>query len=251
MDTFLFSAHIKNGGDSRNVLDITSRQLVITYKGKTQMFDLDKILHLGFARKKLIIPLVGGGIGTTLSMIALSMGWYNYHVNLGLIFLFFGVMYYGFIGSDALEIVEKGQNHVYLLNSIPVHLRDFVKFFLLKRQAYIQQSGQVIYHLAQPEVWHEQTFYPIYQPKEFEREGFIHASEMHQLSATYDRYYAGTAMLILCIDKAFLKADLKYESSEERGEEFPHIYGPINKESIIEILEVKPAQPGTLPNFDG
>ena len=59
-------------------------------------------------RKKLIIPLVIGGIGTSLAIVAMSMGWYDRMLNVIAIFIFFGILYYGFIGKDAIEIKEKG-----------------------------------------------------------------------------------------------------------------------------------------------
>lgn len=241
MEPFLVSVFLDQPGDQNRQLCLSARQLVMIYKGKSQIFDIEKVLHVGVEKKKLIVPLVVGGIGTSLGMVALSVGWYHYYLNVVMIFLFFGIMYYGFLGSEAIEITEKGQNHVFLLASVTYELNEFIKFYQRKRQISLNRSGHYIYHLAVPDCWERQRLDLVYTPDEFEREGFIHASDARQVKETYHRYYAAMEMYLLCIDVRYLTAEVKYEMSRDNTESFPHLYGEINKEAIIELANIKSA----------
>lgn len=239
MIPFLLSAFLTSDHDKTKSLELGPKHLVVTFKGKTQVFDLEKILFIGIVKKKLIIALVMGGIGTTMSMIALSAGWYNYHANLTLAFLFFGLMYYGFIGSEALEVTEKGNSHIFLMHNPSLQLKSFMKFYNARRRVLLNNRGGTIYHLAEPGCWLSQLDSDEYLPDEFDKDGFIHTSHLEQVRETYERYYSGKEMLLLSINSNYLKEKLLYEEAPSRNESFPHIYGPLNKESVLDIFVVK------------
>jgi uncharacterized protein (DUF952 family) len=59
-------------------------------------------------------------------------------------------------------------------------------------------------------------------------DGFIHFSTASQLKETLARYYAGvTDILLIAVDEAELGPALKWEHAPSRGEDFPHLYGPL------------------------
>ena len=69
-----------------------------------------------------------------------------------------------------------------------------------------------------------------------EEEGFIHCStDLAQVSGVLDRFYRGLedTLVLLVIDPSRLSAEVRYEPSA--GELFPHIYGPIDLEAVIEV----------------
>lgn len=70
-----------------------------------------------------------------------------------------------------------------------------------------------------------------------EQEGFIHASRADQWRAVKSRFYAGVpeALVLLEIDTARLTAELRVEEVAGTGEEFPHIYGPLNLDAVVEV----------------
>lgn len=75
-----------------------------------------------------------------------------------------------------------------------------------------------------------------YYSETFAQEKFILASKKNQLQATINRYYKKEAILYLFhIDTLRLQSELKYEWSPKVQEDFPHIYGGINKEAIMRI----------------
>jgi uncharacterized protein (DUF952 family) len=60
-------------------------------------------------------------------------------------------------------------------------------------------------------------------------DGFLHFSTASQLPETLRLYYAGQDDLILiAVNADALGAALKWERSEARGEDFPHLYAPLS-----------------------
>jgi glutathione S-transferase len=104
------------------------------------------------------------------------------------------------------------------------------------------RSPSWIYHLALAEEWQAAQRHGSYRRStrglSLEQVGFIHASRVDQLAATYRRFYgdAGPVML-LTIDPQRLTAPLRYEpapqGSEKGSELFPHLYGPLPLEAVL------------------
>jgi uncharacterized protein (DUF952 family) len=65
-------------------------------------------------------------------------------------------------------------------------------------------------------------------------EGFIHCSTHAQAQATANRIFTGSGdLLLLELDPARLTAPLKWERATDVGDEFPHIYGPLNLDAVV------------------
>ena len=72
-----------------------------------------------------------------------------------------------------------------------------------------------------------------------EQEGFIHCSaDEAQESGDLDRFYRGIedTLVLLVIDPEKLDAEVRYEPAD--GLLFPHVYGPIPIEAVIEVRPV-------------
>jgi uncharacterized protein (DUF952 family) len=76
-------------------------------------------------------------------------------------------------------------------------------------------------------------------------DGFIHCSTLAQVAATANRYYARQhGMVLLCIDASLLQAEVRWENPVGRTDLFPHIYGPINLEAVVKVVEFEPDPTG-------
>lgn len=96
-------------------------------------------------------------------------------------------------------------------------------------------NEHLIYHITTPNLWKPYAFLDFYEAPSLQEEGFIHASKADQLQATAERYYDNEPeIILLTIDTTLLAAALVYEEAPNRKEEFPHIYGKLNKDAIIE-----------------
>jgi uncharacterized protein (DUF952 family) len=64
-------------------------------------------------------------------------------------------------------------------------------------------------------------------------DGFLHFSTASQLPETLQRYYAGQGdLMLVAVDAAALGAALRWEHSPSRGEDFPHLYGPLSCDAM-------------------
>ena len=94
----------------------------------------------------------------------------------------------------------------------------------------------MIYHVTTSDEWLAHRNLPTYKPAGFEAEGFIHCSTESQLPGVLQRYFAGkTNLIVLHIDETKLNAILKYEEATN-NELFPHVFGPINKDAIVNVI---------------
>jgi uncharacterized protein (DUF952 family) len=103
----------------------------------------------------------------------------------------------------------------------------------------LPQTGYT-FHLVPREYYEAQPAAEDYQPEPVKagRENFIHCTDGTQnLADTGNRYYTQDKreFLALLIDKAQVRAPVIYEDPHRI---FPHIYGPLNREAIIEVRVV-------------
>jgi uncharacterized protein (DUF952 family)/protein associated with RNAse G/E len=103
----------------------------------------------------------------------------------------------------------------------------------------------LICHLTTREAWVQAVWAEELRAESLAIEGFIHTSTPEQVVATANRYYAGRSdLVLLSIDTDRLTSDLRWEPAASVGEEFPHIYGPLNLAAVTQALEFKPGRDG-------
>jgi uncharacterized protein (DUF952 family) len=103
----------------------------------------------------------------------------------------------------------------------------------------------IIYHIAKKAAWDEAAREGLYRGDTLASEGFIHCSTREQVARTADKYYRGQAgLVLLAIDEAKLGSLLRYELAPS-GDLFPHIYGPLEREAVVQVLTFTPNTDGT------
>ena len=119
----------------------------------------------------------------------------------------------------------------------------------------------MIYHLTSPQAWRTAQQRGEYRADSLESEGFIHCSTRTQVLPVAEKYYKGQpGMLLLEINPVLLTSELRWEPPSggapppgvPEGELFPHIYGPIHLDAIVNVynLESNPDGGYKLPEFD-
>ena len=94
----------------------------------------------------------------------------------------------------------------------------------------------MIYHVVNYPNWQKALEQRFYEAPSLATEGFIHACFIEQVKAVIERYYANeTDLLILHIDEDKLEAPHIFEIAPSANEEFPHIYGRINLDAVINV----------------
>ena len=73
-------------------------------------------------------------------------------------------------------------------------------------------------------------------------EGFIHCSKAVQILRVADLFFAGQhGLVLLVIEPALLRPELRWEPGVDLATElFPHIYGPINLDAVVDALAFEP-----------
>ena len=118
----------------------------------------------------------------------------------------------------------------------------------------------MIFHITSYEAWSEAEMNGEYLAESLKTEGFIHCSTLAQVLPVADLYYKGqTGLVLLVIEPALLSSDLKWEPPAGGGpppgvpvgDQFPHIYGPINLNAVLKTAELESNSDGvfTLPTF--
>jgi len=118
----------------------------------------------------------------------------------------------------------------------------------------------MIYHITSRQSWQESQQRGAHRADSLESEGFIHCSTKTQVLPVTEKYYKGQGdMLLLQIDPSRLSSELLWEPPSggapppgvPEGELFPHIYGPINMDAVVNVfdLESNPDGSYTLPDL--
>lgn len=97
----------------------------------------------------------------------------------------------------------------------------------------------VIYHVTTAGEWNEAQQKGYYETASLQQEGFIHCSEDRQVAGVLERYFnEKTDLVKLEIDTDKLTSRYIQEWSPSVQDTFPHIYGPINLEAVINVIPI-------------
>src|SRR5262249_13984836 len=107
----------------------------------------------------------------------------------------------------------------------------------------ILQTVRRIYHLVSRATWENAPGGP-YRAPSLESEGFIHCSNREQVARSANKFYADESeLLLLAIDPDRLTSEPRDEEGRPGGL-FPHFYGPINHEAIVEVIPLQRGSDG-------
>lgn len=96
----------------------------------------------------------------------------------------------------------------------------------------------IIYHITTKQDWDQANKKGFYESPALKEEGFIHCSEEQQVDGVIERYFAGRTDLVkLVIDTEKLTSRFVYEWSPSTQDTFPHVYGPINLDAVINVVQ--------------
>lgn len=103
---------------------------------------------------------------------------------------------------------------------------------------------KTIYCLVPKSDWQQWEGKDHYLPRDYEQEGFIHATQGEELlTKVADRVYADYTgeLFVLLVDEEKISSPVKYEQAKD-GFLYPHIYGPLQQEAIVDVREMQRVQ---------
>ena len=97
----------------------------------------------------------------------------------------------------------------------------------------------MIYHIVNQPSWQKAVEMGFYQAPSLATEGFIHACKKEQVAGVIERYYKNQFnLLVLHIDEKKLQVAPIFEMASSVNEVFPHIYGKINLDAVVDITNL-------------
>jgi uncharacterized protein (DUF952 family)/flavin reductase (DIM6/NTAB) family NADH-FMN oxidoreductase RutF len=105
-----------------------------------------------------------------------------------------------------------------------------------------------IFHIVKKDEWVKLP-QNTYQNESLKKQGFIHCCTADQIDKVLDQWFKGqTGLILVEINPDLLKAKVKFENLEGGQELFPHIYGPLNLDAVVnektmENFEIKKKEP--------
>jgi uncharacterized protein (DUF952 family) len=233
--------------DEQNKCLLTEKHLIVVRQGKSYDFPLINIQKIAFDHRRILLPLVAGGIAAPFSLVAIFTRVGDPWLLLPLFFMGLFAIYWGWLGYPALVVQDNIREHDFQLKYISQNLQAFTEFAnnLIRKKKNMGDTP-FIYHIADLQFWNQahQTE-QAYMPESLEKEGFIHASTAQQLAFVRQASLFATdkAWVVLTIDPLKVNAEIKYEPGralpgvyEEKTQNalFPHIYGPLNLDAVIQ-----------------
>ena len=104
----------------------------------------------------------------------------------------------------------------------------------------------IILHIAHDTAWREAQAQGAYRGDTLGTDGFIHCSLSEQVVPVANALYAGQAdLVLLCIDEDKVAVDIRYEDCYASGQAYPHVYGPLNMDAVIDVVDFPPNTDGT------
>ena len=97
---------------------------------------------------------------------------------------------------------------------------------------------RLILHITTAPEWEAARTAGEYRASSLESEGFIHCSLPTQVTHVADWFYRDVPQLmLLAIDPGRLTSPLQWEpSADEFAGDFPHVYGPIATDAVVEAV---------------
>jgi|SRR5690625_379632 len=103
----------------------------------------------------------------------------------------------------------------------------------------------LIFHVTTDEYFSAHKSFNNYKPETLDTKGYIDCSKGSQIEETANRIFSGeNELLLLIIDLSTLSAEVKYETDRQTSEKFPHIYGPLNMDAVMDKFTIHAEEDG-------
>lgn len=105
---------------------------------------------------------------------------------------------------------------------------------------------QHVFHITTQDVFEHGRDESVFRAPSLATEGFIHTSTAAQVGKTARRLFHGRRdLILLCVDTHLVQPEIRYENLEGGDELFPHVYGPLNLDAVVDVVAFPPAADGT------
>ncbi len=103
-----------------------------------------------------------------------------------------------------------------------------------------------ILHITSVSDWKKAQAEGVYTAPSLKKDGFIHCSLGEQVVEVANYNFKGKqGLVLLVIDESKLDHLVKYEDLYNLNEDYPHIYGPLNLDAVVGVVDFPVQNDGT------
>ena len=95
----------------------------------------------------------------------------------------------------------------------------------------------MILHCMKKSTWEERKNKEQWGERNIEAEGFIHCSTIEYFWRVAPNFKnVQEELVLICIDENALKSEVRYKDGDNCGRFYPHVYGLINNNAVVDVL---------------
>jgi len=137
---------LTNKKDARNQCVLTRDKLLIRRKGRDHNFPVEKVDSVSTGRRKLLLPIITGGILTPLALLAIFNNYLSTNLTLPTFFAGLFLLYYGFSGAASIIITTNGNEKYVFLHAISENLQKFITFSNALIKGFNESGGDFFFY---------------------------------------------------------------------------------------------------------
>ena len=98
----------------------------------------------------------------------------------------------------------------------------------------------LLFHITDQATWEAVKNSQFYEGDTLLSERFIHCCFREQIEGVLSNWFKGKDNLVLLeIDPQKVRSPIQYENLDGGNDTFPHIYGPINTDAVLNVQHIK------------
>jgi len=224
--------YLLSDGDNKNKILISDEELLVIHKNQKHLFPLNNVKKLETQNKKLLFPLIAGGIITPFAFLSYFVNLFLPWIHLISIMLGSLLFYIGWNGTSTLTIISKnGEELNFYLPSISRNLLAFIDYanmFLRDDQntayrdlLFFEIEKKRLKYLTDPETINT-------TPEIFPLLGYTY----HQLKLLSKPLNVPN---LVAIDPTNSGQEIKFVFDLKTNQMRPRLDGPVLKNSIVDV----------------
>ena len=104
----------------------------------------------------------------------------------------------------------------------------------------------IVLHISEQSQWEAAKEAGEYTAESLATQGFIHCSTHEQVIEVANFLFKGqSGLVLLAVDTCKVEHNIKYENLHGGEDLFPHIYGALNIDAVIDVFDFLPASDGS------
>jgi hypothetical protein len=228
-DDVLALCYLYKEGDEKNKVLLSTEKLYVVHRRRIHEYELENIKDLGFNHRKIMMPLIVGGIMASLSMVAIFKDVFNPYIVMSMVMAGLGLFYFGWTGQLFFTVTTKIKDYDFSIPAPTENLKAFIEFILdaglLGRRA---DGGKLSFYLVfDRQFWESQQ----------EKPGTIKLPEKPFRAYLSKQLHRKDLKDVAIVEFAPLKAhaEVRFLKDPSNGKLRPYVMDDISREAVVRV----------------